>query len=80
MNKFRASDVGRAVSFEGFDGGLYKGYLDEVKTSPSGFRYIKVVYRVNGFTEEFSTILDGKHTERVHFLVGPGVRPTNVED
>lgn len=80
MNRFHKSDVGRAVSFEGFDGELYKGYLDEVKTSPCGFRYIKVVYHVNGFTEDFSTILAGEQTDRVHFLVGAGLRPTNVED
>jgi len=66
--KITKRDVGRAVIFQGFDGELYKGYIESRGTSEYGFEYIQVAYRLPLQGYELTATLGKAHWDRVAFV------------
>jgi hypothetical protein len=67
--KITKKDVGRPVIFQGFDHGIYEGYIDKVHTTEFDFTFAHIVYRVPRCSEPISVPLSVKHWDRIAFRV-----------
>lgn len=67
--KLTKRDEGRAVIFQGFDNGIYQGYIDKVKTTEFGYTFARVFYKVPQHSEMISVPLPSKNWDRLTFRV-----------
>lgn len=69
MMKLTKKDEGRPIIFQGFDHGIYEGYLDTVKTTEFGYRFAKIFYRVPQHADMISVPLPENAWNRIAFRV-----------
>jgi hypothetical protein len=62
-------DVGRPIIFQGFDNGIYEGYIDKVHTTEFGYTFAHIMYRVPTCAEMISVPLSKKNWDRIAFRV-----------
>ncbi len=67
--KISKRDIGRAVIFQGFTGAIHEGYIEDAKTTECGYAYVKVNYRVAGYSDPFIAIVSKPNLNRLAFRV-----------
>ena len=67
--KITKRDVGRPIIFQGFDHGIYEGYIDKVKTTEFGYTFAHIMYRVPTIPEHIGVPLSEKNWNRLSFRV-----------